>query len=123
MALGFYLSPMGKGVVVKESKQEFFLHRENNYKILFSSRRKLEQIKFVFGSDKGEYETHISFFDMPFFHGKTAYETSEVILSPETCYPYKNLFLYEISLNLKKNSSESMLIDPYYFKITPARGR
>jgi len=121
MALGFYLSPMGKGVVVKDNKQEFYLHRENDYKILFSSRRKLEHIQLAFGSDKGEYETRISFFDMPFFKGRTSFETSDVPLSPETFYPYKNLFLYEINLNLRKNSSESMLLDPYYLKITPVR--
>jgi len=123
MALGFYLSPMGKGVVVKNTKQEFYLHREGDYRILFSSRRKLKHIQLTFGSDKGEYETHLSFFDLPFYQGKTSYETSEVSLSPETCYHFKNLYLYEINLNIKKSSSESMLIDPYYFKITPARDR
>jgi hypothetical protein len=121
MALGFYLHPMGKGVVVKENTQEFYLHRENDYKILFSSRRKLENIQLAFGSDKGEYETRISFFDMPFYQGKTSYETREVTLRPETFYPFKNLYLYEINLNIKKNTSESMLIDPYYLKITPEK--
>jgi len=121
MALGFYLSPMGKGVVVKEKTQDFYLHRENSYKILFSSRRKLEQIHIIFGSDKGEYDTRLSFFDMPFVQKSTAYETSEVTLSPEFYYPFKSLYLYEINLNLRKRSSESMLIDPYYFKITPVK--
>jgi hypothetical protein len=121
MALGFYLFPMGKGVVVKENRQEFFLHRENEYRILFSSRRKLEHIQLAFGSDKGEYETRMSFFDMPFYQGKTSFETREVILNPETFYPFKNLYLYEINLDITKHTSESMLIDPYYFKIIPLK--
>ena len=112
---------MGKGVVVKENRQEFFLHRENDYKILFSSRRKLEQIGIAFGSDKGEYDTRLSFFDLPFVEETTAYETSEIALSPEAYYPFKNLYLYEINLNINKRSSESMLIHPYYFKITPEK--
>jgi hypothetical protein len=123
MALGFYLSPMGKGVVVKENKQELYLHRQNDYKILFSSRRELEQIHIAFGSDRGEYDTHLSFFDMPFVKETTAYETSEVALSPEAYYPFKNLYLYEINLNITKRSSESMLIHPFYFKITPSKER
>jgi hypothetical protein len=121
MALGFYLYPMGKGVVVKENTQEFYLHRENDYKILFSSRRKLERIQLAFGSDRGEYETRISFFDMPFYQGKTSYEKREVTLRPKTFSPFKSLYLYEINLNIKKKTSESMLIDPYYFKITPVK--
>jgi hypothetical protein len=60
---------------------------------------------------------------MPFHQGETAFETQEVNLRPETFYPFKNLYLYEINLNIKKSTSESMLIDPYYFKITPVRKR
>jgi hypothetical protein len=36
--LGFYLFPMGKGVIAKK-KAELYLHREGSYKILFSTRK------------------------------------------------------------------------------------
>jgi len=119
-ALGFYLSPMGKGVVAKKMA-ELYLHRENSYKILFSSRKKLEKIRLTFGSEEGKYEVKISFFDLPLFEGKTSYERKELIFPLPAYYPFKKLCLYEINLNLKKLSSESMLIDPYYFQVFPLK--
>ncbi|TET22780.1 MAG: hypothetical protein E3J76_04515 [Candidatus Aminicenantes bacterium] len=119
-AMGFYLFPMGRGVVAKKMA-EFYLHRENSYKILFSSRTKLEKIKFTFGSEKGEYEVRLSFFDLSIFDGKTSYEKKELIFSPSAYYPFKKLFLYEININLKKLSSESMPVDPYFFQVIPMK--
>jgi hypothetical protein len=120
VALGYYLFPMGDGVVVKKTA-EFYLHREKNYRILFSSRRKRENLQLNFGSEKGEYEVRFSFFDLPIFEGKTSYETKLIELNPSAYYPYKNLYLYEIHLNLTKHSSESMLVDPFFFQIVPSR--
>ncbi|MBN1221868.1 MAG: hypothetical protein JXB23_01375 [Candidatus Aminicenantes bacterium] len=120
-ALGFYLFPMGKGVVIKEKKAEFFLHREGDYRFIFSSRREIEKIGLRFGSEKGTYTTRISLFDLPFFQGNTANEIEEITVPPAIGYPFKRLHLYEINLNLKKATSESMLIDPYYFKIIPVK--
>jgi hypothetical protein len=120
VALGYYLFPMGKGVVVKKTA-EFYLHRENDYQILFSSRREREYLQLNFGSEKGEYEVRLNFFDLPLFKGKTSYEKREITLNPSVYYPYKNLYLYEINLNLTKLSSESMLVDPFFFQIVPTR--
>jgi len=122
-ALGFYLFPMGKGVVVKEQNAEFFLHREGDYRIVFSSRRELETVRLQFGSQMGVYATRMAFFDLPFFEGDAAYQIDEVSLSPATSYPFKRLHYYEINLSLKKMSSESMLIDPYFLKVTPVKER
>jgi len=118
--LGFALFPFGKGVVAKESG-DFYLHFEKTYTFIFGSRKKLEKVKLLFGSDKGEYEVKMTFFDLPVFEGKTGYETKEMILEPAAFYPLKNLFLYEITLGLTHRSSESMLIDPYYFQVIPWR--
>jgi hypothetical protein len=120
VALGYYLFPMGEGVVVKKTA-EFYLHRENDYRILFSSRRERETLQLNLGSEKGEYAVRLDFFDLPLFEGKTAYEQIEIALNPSAHYPYKNLYLYEINLNLKKLSSESMLVDPFFFQILPTR--
>jgi hypothetical protein len=120
VALGYYLYPMGDGVVVKKTA-EFYLHRENDYRILFSSRRARENLQLNFGSEKGEYDVLLHFFDLPIFEGKTSYETRRITLNPSAYYPYKNLYLYEIQLNLTRLSSESMLIDPFFFQIVPTR--
>jgi hypothetical protein len=120
VALGYYLFPMGDGVVVKKTA-EFYLHREKDYRILFSSRRARENLRVNFGSEKGEHEIRMSFFDLPIFEGKTSYETKTITLNPSTYYPYKNLYLYEIQLDLTKISSESMLVDPFFFQIVPAK--
>jgi hypothetical protein len=118
--LGFALFPAGGGVVAKESG-DFYLHFEKTYTFIFASTKKLEKVKLLFGSDKGAYEVKMSFFDLPLFEGKTAYETKEMILEPAAFYPLRNLFLYQISLGLTHESSESMLIDPYYFQVIPWR--
>jgi hypothetical protein len=120
VALGYYLFPMGDGVVVKKTA-EFYLHRENDYRILFSSRRARESLQLNFGSEKGEYDIRIRFFDLPIFEGKTSYEKRTVPFTPSAYYPYKNLYLYEIQLNLTKRSSESMLVDPFFFQIVPTK--
>ncbi len=119
-ALGFSLFPVGKGVIAKESG-DFYLHFEKSYKFIFASRTKLGKVKLFFGSDKGEYEVRIAFFDLPAFEGKTSFETKEVILEPAAFYPLKNLFLYEINLSLIHRTSESMLVDPYCFQVIPGK--
>jgi hypothetical protein len=115
-ALGFSLFPIGKGVVAKESG-DFYLHFEKSYTFIFSSRTKLEKVKLLFGSDKGDYEVRMTYFDLPVFEGKTASETKEVILEPAVCYRLKNLYVYEVNLSLSHRSSESMLLAPYLFQV------
>jgi hypothetical protein len=118
--LGFALFAAGEGVVAKGSG-DFYLHFEKTYTFIFASTKKLEKVKLLFGSDKGAYEVKMSFFDLPLFEGKTAYETKEMILEPAAYYPLRNLFLYKISLGLTHGSSEPMLIDPYFFQVIPWR--
>jgi len=119
-AMGFYLSPMGEGVVPKKTA-ELHLHREKDYRILFSSRTELDKIRITFGSEKGEFAVRFSLFDLLLFDGKTVYEKKSLEISPEAYYPFKNLFLYEINLDLTKLTSESMLVDPYFFQIIPLK--
>jgi len=120
MALGYYLFPMGEGVVVKKTA-EFYFHKEKTYRILFSSRRPRENFELNFGSEKGEYEVRLSFFDLPIFEGKTSYAKRTVTLDPPGYYSYKDLYLYEIQLDLMQLSSESMLVDPFFFQVVPIK--
>ncbi len=117
-ALGFYLFPIGKAVVSGENG-DFYLHAERTYKFIFGSRTRLDRARFVFGSDKGDYSVRLALFDLPFFDGKTAFKTREVLVEPVAAYSFKNLYLYEISLSLNHHSSESMLLDPYLFQVIP----
>ena len=119
-AMGFYFFPMGKGVVAKKMS-EFYLHREKSYTFLFSSRSELEKIRLNFGSEKGDYEVSMRFFDLPLFEGRTSYEKKELLVTPPAHYTFKKLRLYEIRLELKKLSSESMLVDPYFFQVLPEK--
>lgn len=111
---------MGKGVVAND-RGELYLHREGAYRILFTSRRRLEKVKLVFGSESGGYDVKMSCFDISFFNEKTTYEKKEITLELPAYYPFKKLYLYEVNLNLKKLSSESMLKTPYFFKLFPSR--
>jgi hypothetical protein len=119
-ALGFYTFPMGKGVIAKDSG-DFYLHLERDYKFVFGSRAKLDKVKLVFGSAKGEYDIRLSLFDLPLFDGQTAYETREFIFAPAAAYRFRSLFLYEVKVRLIHRSVESMLLDPYLFQVIPAR--
>jgi hypothetical protein len=117
-ALGFYLFPIGKGVVAGENG-DFYLHDERTYRFVFGSRTELDRVRFVFGSDKGDYSVRLKLFDLAFFEGKTAFGTREVIVEPAAAYPFRNLYLYQVSLSLTHHSSESMLLEPYLFQIIP----
>jgi hypothetical protein len=117
---GFYTYPMGEGVIIRDNGELYF-HKEKSYRIFFSSRTRIESLRIVFGSNKGEYRATMSFFDTPLFEGTTAYERKEMTFSPQAFYPVRNLFLYQINLKLKKISSENMLLEPYFFQILPVR--
>jgi hypothetical protein len=119
-ALGFYTFSIGKGVIAKESG-DFYLHLARRYQFIFGSRTKLEAVKLRFGSDKGEHELRLNLFDLPLFDGKTSYEHNELIFAPAACYSFRNLYLYEIDVDLIQRSSESMLLAPYLFEIIPWR--
>ena len=119
-ALGFYTFPMGKGVIGKDSG-DFYLHLERGYKFVFGSRTKLDKVKLVFGSAKGEYNLALSLFDLPLFEGQTAYETRELNFAPAAAYRFRSLFLYEVDVRLLHRSEESMLLDPFRFQVIPAR--
>lgn len=119
-ALGFHTFPMGKGVVLKQNG-ELYLHLEKRYRILFSSRRELDNLKLTFGSDAGDYEIRADFFDLPLFEEKTSRQMKEFFFAASASRKVKNLFLYEIDITLKHLSPESMLVEPFFFSIVPQR--
>jgi len=119
-ALGLHTFPMGRGVVIKPWG-DMYLHFEKRYRILFSSRRKLDEVKIGYGSEKGEYEVRTRFFDLPLFEDRTVLQKKETTFKLPAYYLRNGLYIYEIDVEIKKHSAENMLIDPYFFSITPAR--
>jgi hypothetical protein len=117
-SLGFYLMPMGAGVVAKNDG-EMYLHFEKSYRFLFSSRRPLESVKLVYGSKKGEHEIRAKFFDMPLIEAKTSREMKDWTFVPLAFYRLRDLYVYDITVDLKKFSDENLLEDPYFFQILP----
>jgi len=119
-SLAFYTFPMGKGVILKK-EGELYLHRDGSFKIPFNSKKEIEKMKLTFGSESGEYRVELFLFDIPVFKGRTLYEKRKIILTPPKSYPYRKFHLYELNLKIKKLSSESMLIDPYFLEVVPLK--
>ena len=112
-SLGFYLMPMGRGVVAKNDG-EMYLHFEKTYRFVFAAREKLEGIRLAYGSMKGEHEIGLRYFDAPLRSpglradddgpeamARTNREIRETVFIQEACYRLKGLYLYEIVLSLK----------------------
>jgi hypothetical protein len=119
-SLGFFLMPMGRGVVAK-NEGEMYLHFEKSYRFVFASREKLGKIRLAYGSEKGEHEIRMTFFDTPLLEAGTNREMKETVFEPKAVYRLGDRMIYEIGLLLKKNSGENLLVDPYLLRITPGR--
>jgi len=118
--LGLYLFPLGKDVVAK-NEGELYLHDDRDYKVIFGSREKLEQLKIVFGSTEGEHDVRLRLFDLPAYEGRTAREKKDVILTAPASFPFRNLHLYEIDFRFEKKSAENLKVDPYLLQVLPLR--
>jgi hypothetical protein len=118
--LGFYLFPLGRDVVAKNGA-ELYLHTGQPRQILFSSRKKLERVKLVYGSEQGEYDVKLQWFDLPFIEGRTTNEKKEWVSEPPGYYPFRNLYLYQINFAFKKKPTESLLVNPYFLQIVPLK--
>jgi hypothetical protein len=119
-ALGFYMMPMGRGVVAK-NEGEMYLHFAKPYRFLFSSRTPLEAVKLKYGSLEGEHEIRVGFFDLPLFEARTAGEMAEKVFAPAASYRWRSLYVYDLTVELKKFSGENLLEDPYFFQVVPVR--
>jgi hypothetical protein len=118
--LGLYLFPLGKDVVAK-NEGELYLHDDRAYKVIFSSKEKLEQLKLVFGSTAGEHDVEARLFDLPVYQGRTLREKKDIILKAPAYYAFRSLYLYEIDFRFTKRSGENLKIDPYLLQILPSR--
>lgn len=119
-SLGFYLGPMGEGVVAKEAG-DFYFHYPKSYKFFFGSKTRLEKVRLIYGSEKGKFALKAALFDLPLLDDLTEFETKECIIQPEAYYKTNNLYYYEINLEITHLTDETMLIDPFLFQVIPVR--
>jgi len=118
--LGFYLFPMG-GDVVAKNHGELYLHADREYRIFFAARRKLPAVKLVFGSSAGTHDIVLKQFDLPLFRGRTDHEKKEIVFTPAAAYPLRDLFIYEVVVDFRKLSDESLKVDPFLLQVIPLR--
>jgi hypothetical protein len=118
-ARAYFLFPMGRGVVMKPGGQ-MYLHYAKSYDVLFVSKHELSGLKLAFGSETGEYQVSLRFFDLPVFEGRTSHSRRELEYAPPAFYPYKGNFLYAFRVDLRHLSPENMLREPFFFEVVPS---
>lgn len=119
-SLGFYLFYLDRGVVTKE-EGDFYLHFEKPYRFIFGSKQELKEIELRLGSETGDYEINLKAFDLPLFKTKINHEKRQLRLNLPPPYKRRHLYLYEINLEMKHYSKESMLIEPFMIQFLPGR--
>jgi hypothetical protein len=118
--LGFYLFPVDKDLVVKKDA-ELNLYSTRSRTIRFSSKKKLDKVKLIYGAEKGRAAVDVRFFDLPLFEARTKDEKKEWIFEPPAYLPFRSLYVYEISLAFKERPSGNLAVNPYFFQIVPVR--
>jgi hypothetical protein len=118
--LGFYLFPMDKDLVVKK-EAELNLSSTRSRTIRFSSKKELDKVKLIYGAGQGEVAVDVRFFDLPLFEGRTKNEKKEWIFEPPAYFPFRSLYVYEISVAFKKRPSGNLAVNPYFLQIVPVR--
>lgn len=119
-SLGFYLFYLGRGVVVKE-EGDFYLHLEKPYRFIFGSKQELKEIELRLGSETGDYEINLRAFDLPLIKTRINQEKRQLRLNLPPPYKRRHIYLYEINLEMKHYSKESMLIEPFMIQFVPSR--
>ncbi len=118
ITLGFYLFPMDKDFVVKK-EAEFNFYSGLTRTFRFGSKKKLEKVKLVYGSEKGDYRAKVWFFDLPLLEGRTKDEKKEWVFEPPAYFFFRNLYIYEIRVAFDKSLGGNLAVNPYSLQIVP----
>ena len=91
---------------------------DRDYVFYFTSWRKISGFRLRFGSDQGEYQTRLQYFDDELYIGKTAGElqTKEIFVDS---YPLRGKHLYRITITLKTLTGRTSHRNPYRLDIIP----
>jgi hypothetical protein len=111
---------MDKDLVVKK-EAGLNLYNARSRTIRFSSKKKLEKVKLIYGAEKGECAVDVRFFDLPLFEGRTKNEKKEWIFEPPAYFPFRRLYVYEISVAFKERPSGNLAVNPYFLQIVPVK--
>ncbi len=115
--------PMGRGVIVKPGGDLYF-HVPKTYRVVFSSPKPLDKIRMAYGPEQagaGDYSLRARFFDLALLEDRISGARKELTFEPPAAVRRRNLYVYEISLDLRHLSSENMQLNPFYFSIAPVR--
>ncbi|MGD0782704.1 MAG: hypothetical protein ABSA30_07580, partial [Candidatus Aminicenantales bacterium] len=92
-----------------------------DYNFYFSSPRRVDRLRVDFGSQKGDYDLQLGFFDeAPALYATRGVLDMRVFENPPA-YRLGKAYLYRISLHLEKRSDVKTGIDPYQFALEPVR--
>ncbi len=119
-SLGFYLFYLRKGVVVKD-QGDFYLHQEKPYRFILGSKQRIEKLQVILGADNGDYQVKLKAFDQPLGESRVTRSRQNLELALPPGYRKQHLFLYEINLEMKHLSPESMIIDPFLIQFVPGK--
>ncbi len=92
-----------------------------DYNFYFSSPRRIDRLRVDFGSQKGDYDLQLGFFDeAPALYATRGVLDMRVFEAPPA-YRLGKAYLYRISLHLEKRSEVKTGVDPYQFALEPVR--
>jgi len=92
-----------------------------DYNFYFSSPRRIRRLRVDFGSQKGDYDLQLGFFDeAPDLYATRGGLDTRVFENPPA-YRLGKAYLYRISIHLEKKSDVRTGIDPYQFALEPVR--
>ncbi len=97
------------------------LEDNRDYNFYFASPRRLDKLRIEFGSEQGDYDLTMGFWDNPPSLHPTRHALDAVTVERPPAYRWGNDFLYRISLHLERRSEVRTGENPYQFAITPGR--
>lgn len=119
-SLGFYLFFLRKGVVVKD-QGDFYLHQAKPYRFIFGSKQRINKLQIILGTEKGDYQVKLKAFDQPLVESRVTRSKQNFDVTLPSAYRRQHLFLYELNLEMKHLSPESMILDPFLIQFIPEK--
>lgn len=103
----------GGGFALLEDNRDFFFY--------FATGRPIDKLKVEFGSEQGDYDLKLRFFDGPAFEESTRKEIKDRVFGSPPAYRWKGANLYQIVFHLEKRSDVRTGLNPYTLGIRPVR--
>ena len=92
-----------------------------DYDFYFTSPRRIRELRVVFGSEKGDYDLGLGFFDEAPVLCPTRKTLDQRVIKNPPAYRLAGAFLYRVAIHLENKSDVRTGIDPYQFALEPVR--